>query len=101
MSSHACRRGCGKDVSDNKEFCSDCQGKTPTHILLHWETDDIDNLYRADNGVFLGGREGVTVIFGEDPKQRTARVFLDGIHADRYLRQTVAGPDAVVETRMG
>jgi hypothetical protein len=62
--------------------------KPATHILIEFESKDMTLLYRASDGMSLGCRTGINVVFGEsrDPARLLARGFLDAIHARAYLR---------------
>ncbi len=57
----------------------------PTHIIKTYETNDAEMLFRASDGMMIGMREKVTVIFGDDPNRR---VYLHG-----KVCQDDLGPD--------
>lgn len=62
--------------------------KPATHILIKFESKDMDLLYRASDGMSLGCRTGLNVVYGEsrDPKELLSRGFLDSTYALGYLR---------------
>lgn len=85
----------------------------PTHILLTYPSQDSEILFRASDGMMIGERQKVTVIYGEDrnaphsdPRRSRSRVFLEGgtiMHngeeypwndfGSRFLREVVTRED--------
>jgi hypothetical protein len=63
--------------------------KPATHILIEFESKDMTLLYRASDGMSLGCRTGINVVFGEtrDPQKLVSRGFLDTTYARAYLRR--------------
>ena len=87
----------------------------PTHIVLTYPSQDIEILFRAIDGMMIGERHKVTVIWGvnpnagsSDPGRKQSRVFLESDtpmlvgkdafswnhYGSRYLRDVVAKLDA-------
>jgi len=64
-----------------------------THIIKKHPSSDSEFLFRWSDGMMIGFREKVTVIYGDDPNRRVSRVFIDSDSAARYLRDGVAGKD--------
>jgi hypothetical protein len=82
----------------------------PTHIVLTWPSQNFEILFRASDGMMIGERKDVTVIFGEnpngnatDPNRKQSRVFLEtdemyqgqkwNWFGSRFLRNVVAKQD--------
>lgn len=63
--------------------------KPATHILIEFESKDMTLLYRASDGMALGCRTGINVVYGEsrDPQKLLSRSFLDPLYAKAYLRR--------------
>lgn len=68
----------------------------PTHIIKQYPSNDAEILFRASDGMMIGMREKVTVIYGDDPNKRVSRLFIDSDFASRYLRNGVVA-DATFE----
>jgi len=71
----------------------------PTHILVFLKSQKYAELYRAENGMRVGQWKDVTVLYGEEPNKRSARVFMDPDHAFAYLRDVVADLDLKTQKR--
>lgn len=65
----------------------------PTHIIKTYETNDAEMLFRASDGMMIGMREKVTVIFGDDPNRRVSRIFMESEHASAFLHGKVCQDD--------
>lgn len=83
---------------------------SPTHIVLNYKSQDTEILFRADDGICIGQRKGMTVVYGEAPNTKNSRVFLDALFATKFLREKVTKDDlearkvegsAVLEDRDG
>lgn len=66
---------------------------TYTHIIKQYPTNDAEILFRASDGMMIGMKEKVTVLFGEDPNKRVSRIFMESEQASAYLRK-IASDDA-------
>ncbi len=62
--------------------------KPATHILIHFPSKDTSLLYRASDGMSIGTRIGINILFGEsrDPSALVSRAFLDARYAEAFLR---------------
>ena len=64
-----------------------------THILQIFDapnpSDRGEKLYRATDGVYIGLRKDLVVIFGADPQKRKGLEFIDAGSASRYLQNEV------------
>jgi hypothetical protein len=62
--------------------------KPATHILIKYPDRNMDLLYRAKDGMSLGCRNGISVMFGESPNPAHLehRTFLDETFARGFLR---------------
>lgn len=71
--------------------------KKPTHIILQWPSADKEIIFRASDGMMLAERLKNVLIWGEIPKDRTSRLFLEtegpNHYAADYLRDIVAVRD--------
>ena len=56
-----------------------------THIVVKHTADDKEYLYRASDGMRIGGRYYAVVFYGEDPNKSLSRVFIDPHHAHTWL----------------
>lgn len=56
-----------------------------THIVVKHSADDKEYLYRASDGMRIGGRQHAVVVYGEDPNKSLSRVFIDPHHAHVWL----------------
>ena len=56
-----------------------------THIVVKHTADDKEYLYRASDGMRIGGRQYAVVVYGEDPNKSLSRVFVDAHHAHVWL----------------
>jgi hypothetical protein len=101
---HHCANLCGRVVSGNKLRCADCivesahalvnaRNEEPleetTHIIMKTESQDREDLYRAD-GMLLASRQGDMVRFGTEPKEAGNRLFLTPAFAAVWLRKVPA-----------
>lgn len=64
-----------------------------THILIVYESQDSEVLFRADDGIGIGQRKRTVVVYGEEPNKKQSRVFIDNEHAGRFLRGKVCQDD--------
>ncbi len=64
-----------------------------THIVVKTTSDDTEYLYRASDGIRLGGRQYAVVVYGEDPNKSVSRKFIDAHHAHVWLTKVVAEQD--------
>ncbi len=67
----------------------------PTHIILEYPNHKTEVLFRADDGVGMAQRKDTLVIIGEDPNKGTARVFMDGPSAHRFISELLPALDLV------
>ena len=56
-----------------------------THIIINHSADDKEYLYRASDGMRIGGRQHSVVVYGDNPNKSESRVFLDPHQAHAYL----------------
>lgn len=67
--------------------------KLATHVILKFQSNDTDLLYRASSGpqagLSLACRQGITVISGSDPNpaKKQHRSFIDELHAYAFLKR--------------
>ena len=64
-----------------------------THIVVKHSADDKEYLYRASDGMRIGGRQYGVVVYGEDPNKSLSRVFIDAHHAHTWLVEKWAEED--------
>ena len=58
-----------------------------THTIKNFTTQDKATLSRKSDGMILAVRDGLRVAWGEDPRQQSQRLFVDSIHAQKFLRK--------------
>lgn len=100
--SHYCLGGCGRLVSGNKLRCMHCikeaaqatveakEGEPledTTHIIMQFESQNREDLYRADDGMLIACRQAEIVRFGTEPKEAANRLFLNAEFASKWLRR--------------
>ena len=68
---------------------------TPTHIILEYPKHKTEVLFRAVDGVGMAQRKDTLVIIGEDPNKGTARVFIDGQAAHKFISELLPALDLV------
>jgi hypothetical protein len=56
-----------------------------THIIIKHSADDKEYLYRASDGMRIGGRQHSVVVYGNNPNKSESHVFVDSHHAHVYL----------------
>jgi len=56
-----------------------------THIVVKHSADDKEYLYRASDGMRIGGRQHAVVVYGDNPNKSESRVFIDAHHAHEWL----------------
>lgn len=64
-----------------------------THILHRYPSQDTDFLFRAADGVHIGQRQQVTLVFGAEPNKRRSHLFIDAESAFRFMRDRVTAMD--------
>ena len=81
------------DPSFRAEGCIKCgapeifmDASKTTHILMTWQENKTEMLFRADSGICIGQCKEETVIFGDEPNKRRSHVFIDHEHALAWLR---------------
>ena len=65
----------------------------PNYIILTYKSQGTEMLFRAEDGICIGQWKDQTVIFGEDPQKKQARVFLNAEYAAKFLRTVVPVKD--------
>jgi hypothetical protein len=78
--------------------------ETPyTHIIVSWESNQAEKLFRASDGMYVGERAGTIVLYGEDPNapptdphKRKGRDFIDTKSAAAFLREKATRHDMKV-----
>ena len=60
-----------------------------THLIQHYATSKPSRsiLSRANDGMVVGARNGIKVVWGEDPAAQSGRQFITEEHAAKFLRQ--------------
>lgn len=64
-----------------------------THILLVYKSQDCEILFRFDDGVCIGQRKGMTIVYGEEPNKKTSRTFFDQEYAKKFLNVKIPTDD--------
>lgn len=92
--------GCNRAISINKEECASCIGRKAkefeakaqnpapgsTHIVVVHESQDQEDLYRAD-GMLVASRQKDVVRFGHDIGTAQTRLFFNASLAMEWLRK--------------
>lgn len=64
-----------------------------THIIQSIPSNELEHLFRASDGMLIGEVSQCTVIFGESPRTKDSRLFIDHESAKKHLRR-LADEDA-------
>lgn len=64
-----------------------------THIVIRYDSQDSDILFRAVDGIAIGQRKRTVIVYGEDSNKKQSRVFIDSEHAKQWLRGKCADLD--------
>lgn len=64
-----------------------------THIIDVYPSQESEMLFRASDGICIGMRKKETVVFGDEPNKRNSHVFIDGMHAKKWMETVLATRD--------
>lgn len=64
-----------------------------THIVVTTTATDMQYIYRAHNGLRIGGRQQKVVVYGTEPNKSSSHVFIDAHAASVWLREVWAAED--------
>jgi hypothetical protein len=75
-----------------------------THIIVHFPSNQRDDLFRASDGMLLASRSQSVVMFGENPASAQQRHFISAEFAYQWLKSVAladGGATPVIEERQG